>query len=147
MAAEIHIAATAVAHVRVELGRGQIRVAEHLLDAAQVGAALEEMSRERVAQQVGMDAPGLEPRALGEAAEDQEGAGAGQRASLRVQEELRPVATVEIWASVRQVAPQRVRRVAADRHDPLLAALAGTSDEAALQVDVGLAEAHRLADA
>ena len=94
-----------------------------------------------------MDAAGLEPRALGEAAEDQEGAGAGQRASLRVQEELRPVAAVEIWASVGQVASQRVSRVTTDRHHPLLAALAGTGDEAALQVDIGLAEADRLADA
>ena len=36
-------------------------MAEHLLDAAQVGAALEQMRRERVAEQVRVDALRLEP--------------------------------------------------------------------------------------
>ena len=35
------VAPTAVGHVRVELGRPEIRVAEHLLDAAQVGSAFQ----------------------------------------------------------------------------------------------------------
>ena len=38
--------------VRVDLRRRQIRMAEHHLDRAQVGAALEQMRRERVAQHV-----------------------------------------------------------------------------------------------
>ena len=39
-------------HVRVDLRRRQIGVAEHHLDGAQVGAALEQVRRERVAQHV-----------------------------------------------------------------------------------------------
>ena len=52
-------------------------MAEHLLDAAQVGAALEQMGRERVAQQVRVDALGLEPGVRGEPAQDQERARRG----------------------------------------------------------------------
>ena len=54
-------------------------MAEHLLDAAQVGAALEQVRGERVAEQVRMDALRLEAGLAGEAAQDQEGAGAGER--------------------------------------------------------------------
>ena len=39
--------------VGVDLGGGNIGVAEHFLDAAQVGAALEQMSAETMAQGVG----------------------------------------------------------------------------------------------
>ena len=46
---EVRFAAALVRHVRVELGRGEIGVPEHLLDRAEVGAALEQMGRERVA--------------------------------------------------------------------------------------------------
>ena len=77
-------------------------MAEHLLDAAQVGAALEQMRRERVPQEVRVDAPGLEAGRLGEPAQDQERARAGQRAALRVQEELGPVATVEVGPAARR---------------------------------------------
>ena len=38
--------------MRVQLGRGDTRMSEQLLDDAQVGAALEQMGRERVAQRV-----------------------------------------------------------------------------------------------
>ena len=52
-------------------------MAEHLLHAAQVGAALEQVRRERVAQEVRMDAPRLEAGRRGEAAQDQERARRG----------------------------------------------------------------------
>ena len=39
-------------HVRVDLRRRQIGVAEHHLDRAQIGAAFEQMRRERMAQDV-----------------------------------------------------------------------------------------------
>ena len=57
-------------------------MAEHLLDAAQVGAALEQVRGERVAEQVGVNASGLEAGRLGEPPQDQERARAGQRAAL-----------------------------------------------------------------
>ena len=90
--------------MRVELGRREVGVAEHLLHAAQVGAALEQVRRERVAEQVRVDALGLEARSLGQTAEDQERAGARERPALRVEEQLHAVAAVEIRAPVREVA-------------------------------------------
>src|SRR5829696_2832303 len=54
MGLEVHVAAAAVADVRVQLGGREIGVAEHLLHAAQVGASFEQMRREGVAQKVRM---------------------------------------------------------------------------------------------
>ena len=122
-------------------------MAEHLLHAPQVGAALEQMRRERVAEQVGVDAPGLEAGLLGEPLQDQERARAGQRAALGVQEQLGPVAAVEVGPAAGQVAPQRLDRLAPDRDDPLLAALAEHADHALVEVDAVLLEARRLGDA
>src|SRR4051794_28021861 len=87
MRLEVQLAPPPIGYVRVELGRREVRVAEHLLHAAQVGSPLEEMRRERVAEQVGMDAARLEPGLLGEPPQDEERAGAGERAAARVQEE------------------------------------------------------------
>ena len=63
---------------------------------------------------------GSRPRLRGELAQDQERARAGERPALRVEEELRPVAAVEVRAAAREVAPHGVRGSAADGHDPLL---------------------------
>ena len=122
-------------------------MAEHLLDAAEIGAALEQVRRERVAQQMRVDARRLEAGLLGQAAQDQERARAGQRAALGVQEELRAVAAVQERAAAAQVAAQRVGRAPAERDDALLAALADRADEALVEVDAAPLEADRLADA
>ena len=53
-------------------------MAEHLLHRAEVGAALEQVRRERVAEQVRVNPLGLEPGLLGELAQDQERARAGR---------------------------------------------------------------------
>ena len=45
-------------HVRVDLGRREVLVAEQLLDDAQVRAAVEQVRREGVPQRVGRDALG-----------------------------------------------------------------------------------------
>src|SRR3954470_13969232 len=87
VAAEVDVPPPPVADVRVELGRPEVGVPEHLLDTAKIGAAFEQVGRERVPQQMRMDAFRLEARALGEAFEDQECACPGERASLRIQEE------------------------------------------------------------
>ena len=63
-------------------------MAEHFLDRSQVGASLEQVRRERVAQEVRMDSQRVEPGLLGELAQDQEGARPRQRAAAGVQEEL-----------------------------------------------------------
>src|SRR5215210_4307642 len=93
--AEVQLSAASIGYVGVELGRREVRVAEHLLHRAEVGAALEQVRRERVAEQVRVDALRVETRLLGELAQDQEGAGARQRAAARVQEQLGPVPHVE----------------------------------------------------
>ena len=144
---EVELAPPPVGDVGVELGRAQVGVAEHLLDAAQVGAALEQVGRERVAQQVGVDAARLEPGDRGQPAQDQEGARAGQRPALRVQEELGAVAAVEVGAAAREVAAQRLDRWPPDRDDALLAALADDAHEPVVEVDAALLEPDRLGDA
>ncbi len=70
-------------------------MSEHLLNGTKVGAAFEEMGGERMAEQVGVDALRVEPGLLGELAQDQERAGARERAAACVQEELGAVAPVE----------------------------------------------------
>jgi hypothetical protein len=96
---------------------------------------------------VRVDALGLEARATGEAPQDQEGAGAGEAAALRVEEELRAVPLVEVGAPVGEVAPERLDRVPADRDDALLVALAGAADEPSLEVDAGTVETDGFAHA
>src|SRR5205807_8968254 len=81
MRLEVQLPTPPIGYVRVELGRGQVGVPEHFLDGAQVGAPLQEMRRERMAEQVRVDAFGLEPCRGGEPAQDQEGAGAGEAAA------------------------------------------------------------------
>src|SRR2546428_13620926 len=93
-----------------------------------------------------MDAPGLETGDGGEPAQDEERTGAGERAAFRVQEELGPVAPVEIRPSPREVAPQRLDRPPADRDDALLAALPDDPDEAVVEVDAPLREPARPRD-
>ena len=57
---EVDLAAPAVGDVRVALGRPEVGVPEHLLDRAEVGAALEQVRRERVAEEVRVNALRLE---------------------------------------------------------------------------------------
>src|SRR5881394_3687078 len=94
--AEVELAAAAIADMRVELGRGEVGVAEHFLDAAQVGAAFEEVGCERVPEQVRVDALGVEAGFLGKPAQDEEDAGAREATALRVEEELGTAAPVEM---------------------------------------------------
>src|SRR5579862_2804463 len=99
MCQEIRVAAAPVGDVQVQLGSREVGMPEHLLHRAQVGTTLEQVGRERMAQQVRVDALGLETRLPGEAAQDEKGAGAGQRPALRIQEELGAEAPVEMGAA------------------------------------------------
>src|SRR4051794_37673225 len=92
MRVEIQLAAPAIGYVCVQLRGGEVRVAEHLLDCTEVGASLQQVRGEGVAEEVGMDALRLEPGLTCEAPQDEEGAGAGERAAACVQEQLLPVA-------------------------------------------------------
>ena len=99
MSVEVGLAPAAVGDVRVALGRSEIGVPEHLLHGSEVGAALEQVRRERVAEQVRMDTPGLEAGTRRETSQNEERARPGERAALRVQEELRPVPQVKVRAA------------------------------------------------
>jgi len=91
-------------------------MAEHLLNAPQVGAALEQVRRERMAEQMRVDAGRVEAGLRGAASEDEECAGARERAAARVEKELRAVAAVEVRPTAREVAAHGVRRLAAADH-------------------------------
>ena len=93
-----------------------------------------------------MHAPLLEPGDPGQPAQDQERARAGQRPPLRVEEEFRPVAPVEVRPAAREVAAEGLHRLATDRDDALLPALAGYAHSALVQVDPALLEPGRLRD-
>jgi hypothetical protein len=113
-------------------------MAEQLLNGAEVGAPLEQVRGERVPEEVGMDAPRLEAGRLREPAQDQEGPRAGEGATPGVQEELRPVAAVEIRPPPSEVPAERFDRRPPDRHDALLRPLPLHPDEPVVQVDAAL---------
>ena len=110
-------------------------MAEHLLDAAEVGAALEQVRRERVPQQVRVHPAGLQTGAVGEPPEDEERARAGERAAARIEEQVGAVTPVEVRPADRQVAAQRLGGRPAERDEALLASLAEHADDASLEVD------------
>jgi hypothetical protein len=100
-----------------------------------------------VAEEVGMDAPGLEPCTVGELAEDEERAGAGQRAPACVQEELGAVPPIEVRATEREVPAERLGRRSPERDEPLLAALPANAHDTLLERDAVLLEPDGLGDA
>ena len=144
MRVEVDVSAPTVGDVCVALRRPEIGVAQHLLHRAQVRASFEEVRRERVPEEVRVDASGLEARALRELAEDQEGAGPRERAAARVQEEVWAIAAVEVGATEREVAANGLRGGPSQRHEPLLPALAENADDAFLEGDARLLEPGRL---
>src|SRR5215210_1027999 len=133
MRSEVQLATAPVGYVRVELGRREVRMPEHLLDAAEVGSTLEQVRGEAVPEQVRVNAARLETGLLGQPADDQERACTGERPAARIEEELGPAPGVEVRPAVREVAPERVRGLPSDRDDPLLVPLADAADEPLLQ--------------
>jgi hypothetical protein len=144
---EVRLAPASIRNMGVELRRAEVGVAEHLLDAAEVGAALQQVRGERVAEEVRVDPLGVEPGLRRQAPEDEERAGPCERSALGVEEELGPVAAVEVRPPAAEVAAQRLDRLAAERDDALLVPLPHATDRATLEVDAAPLEADRLADA
>src|SRR5215471_2998220 len=144
---EVQLPSPPIGYVRVELCRRQIGMSEHFLNRSQVGAAFEEVRREGVAQEVRMDAFRLEPCLVRQAAEDEEYALAGERPAARVEEQLGAVALVEEGPAPREIAPERLRRLASHRYHTLLAPLAKTADEPVFEIDGLAVERDGLADA
>jgi hypothetical protein len=101
-------------------------VAQHLLHAPEIGSALQQMGRKGMPEQVGVHAFRLESRLRGQASKDEERAGPRQRPASGVEEELRPVAPVEVGATMCQIPAQALCRLPADRDEALLGALPET---------------------
>src|SRR5205823_2910138 len=120
---------------------------KHFLHRSEVGPALQEMRGEGMSQEVRMDALRLEARLPGQAAENEEGPGAGQRAAAGIQEELGAVARVEVGPAAGEVPAEGVDGLAADRDDALLGAFADAADDPLLEIDARLVEADRFANA
>ena len=68
-------------------------------------------------------------------------------AAAGVQEELRPVAAVEMGPAEREIASRRLGGGAAERHEALLSPLAEDAHDPLVEVDAALLEADRLGDA
>ena len=124
---------------------------EQLLDDAQVGTALEQVRRERVAERVRADLA-AQAGALGGGGHGGPGLLA-REPSTAVAEEQRPAAhrldVVARDAARREDRPsqatQMVDRYLADRHEPLLVALADDPHEGAVERQVLAVEPDRLA--
>jgi hypothetical protein len=143
---EVRVTPARIRNMGIDLGGAQVRVAEHLLHRAQVRAPLEEMRGEGMAEEVGMHPCRIETRFRGQAPEDEEGAGTGQPAALRVEEELRAVPAIEERPAPGEVAAHGLDAFASERDDPLLVSLAEAPNDAVVQVDPAAVEPHRLAD-
>ena len=144
---EVDLAASAVGDMRVPLGCPEIRVAKHLLDRTEIGATLEQVSREGVSEEVGMHAARLETGSIGELSEDQERAGASQWAAPDVQEQLRAVAPVEMRAAEREVSTNGFRGRTPEGDEALFVALAEHADDSLFDGDATLLESDRLGHA
>ena len=144
---EIRLAPAAVGDVRIALSRPEIGVPEHLLHGSEVGAALEEVRCEGVAQEVRMHPARLEPCAVGQLLQDEKRARSGERASAGVQEELRPVPAVEVGPAERKVAADGLRRGPPEWDEALLRPFSEDANDALLERDAALFEPGRLRDA
>src|SRR5207302_2535704 len=137
---EVDLSPAAVGDVGVALRCPEIGMPEHLLDAAEVGASLEQMRRKRVPEEMRMDALGLEPGLVREASQYEKRSRARERSSTRVQEELRAVASIEMWASEREEPAHRLGRLPPDRYESFLATLSEGAHDTLFEVDRALLE-------
>jgi hypothetical protein len=83
---EVDLPAPPVRDVRVALGRREVGVSEHLLHAAEIGTALEQMRGEGVAEEMRMHPLRFEAGLLREPAENEERTRASERSAARIQE-------------------------------------------------------------
>src|SRR5207244_286517 len=126
--------------VGVALRRRQARVSEQLLDRAQVGAAVEQMGGEGVAERV--RAHPAENPALDDPLREELADGArGEPAALaEIQEERALVAageTAEQRESRHEPGGDRIGAAPAEGRDALLLALAAYGDDPLRQIEVG----------
>jgi hypothetical protein len=134
--------------VRVDLGGSEVLVPQQLLDDTQVGAAVEQVRRERVAERMGRDAD-RETGSRAQAVEPVAQAAHAERPSEVVQEDLdrRGVgvgvgggcapALEKHRPAILEIGRQRGARRSAEESDPLFSALAEDPDLPTPQVERG----------
>ena len=131
-------------YVRVDLRRREVGVAEHQLNRAQIGAALEEVRSERVAQHMRADRSPqvcLAP-VLGE---DLPEADAAQRPAARIQEQPRRLAFLQQFApGAGLIFPYPFCGLLANRHDPFFAALSDAGEVRLVETEIREADVHEL---
>ena len=146
-------------HVGVALGSAEPRVPEHLLDASQVGAALEQVRRKRVTERVRRDAEAGAAHRDVLADESMDASRAEPLPSIvheqRVLRSPRPACPLRRpgplqphhLRAVGHVGANGIRRALVERHEPLLAPLAQHTNHACIQVEIVEVEADELAQA
>ncbi len=121
---------------------------EQLLNHAEIGAALQQVRRKRVAQRVRAD-PGSGARGRHVAADDAVDAAHGEAAAPVVDEER--IALADAGRGGRraalEIAAQRARRARIERHEPLFPSFPEHTDHLAGEVDVIESETRELAHA
>src|SRR6185312_5121162 len=127
----VDLAQAAGVDVAVHLGRRERAMAEQLLDRAEIGAALEQVRRERVTEAVRVRQQAPKRARV-------------QPASSRGEKERILGTSGELGSRLADVAGDDVRGLLSERYDTLLAALAPHVDELLLEVDVREVEVDRL---
>lgn len=151
MASRVHLGEVPDGHVRVDLRRGDGRVAEDSLDVADVGAGSQEMRGERVPERVGADKP-REPCALRVPAHELADAfwlepvsEILQRAVVGADEEGLRRAARKLGPSTPQVDEDVGRGALPERDEARLSALAAPDVDAPVrEIDVGEIEGREL---
>ena len=126
----VHAAQAAAVHMAVQLRRRERAVAEEVLDRAQVGAALQQVGCERMAQAVGMREHTAQSRRV-------------EPVSASRQEERVVRACGQLRSRFVEVLRHEVTGLFPKWDDPLLAALAAHVELLAVEVHVGEIEPDR----
>src|SRR3954447_4826145 len=135
-----------VVEVRVLLRRRERDVAEELLDAAEVGAGVEEMRSERVAHRVRRNA-GAQRRFANVAVEEPPYASRRDPLSAIVDEERRLLDVGDERAANREPRADRLLRLRSERHDPLLRSFAAYFHQSRAKLDIIDVDSDKFADA
>jgi hypothetical protein len=151
MAPRVDLGEVPDGHVRIDLRRGDGRVAEDPLDVPDVGAGSQEMRRQRVPERVGADEP-REARTLRIPADELADAfgletisEVLQRAIVGADEECLRRAARELRTPAPQVDEDVGRGALTERDEARLSALAATDENAPVrQIDVGEIECREL---
>jgi len=132
--------------MRIDLGRRDVGVAEHFLDGAEVGPALEQVGGKGMAE--GMRRDGLlDAGSVDVASEDFPGTHARERLATSIQEEdALPLPFLEFRALLADVGRNGRDRGSADGHEALLAAFAENTDQLLLENEVAHAERDPFGD-